>query len=234
MTVRIGVIGTGAIGEDHARRITNTLTGGEVVAVNDVNTDQARAVVDNLKLNARVYDSGHDLIKADDVDAVLVTSWGPTHEEFVVAAIQAGKYVFCEKPLATTAQGCQNIVDAEIAAGKRLVQVGFMRPFDSGYRLLKKAIDAGEIGTPLMIHAAHRNPTVPETYITPMAIHDTLIHELDVFRWLLEDDYKTAQIEGIATDSPIWPDFRAAYRVNVIMDAVEQSHAKHCWVPITA
>jgi myo-inositol 2-dehydrogenase/D-chiro-inositol 1-dehydrogenase len=69
-----------------------------------------------------------------------------------------------------------------------------MRPYDSGYRLLKQAIDAGSIGTPLMVHAAHRNPTVPEQYITPMAIHDTLIHELDVFRWLLDDDYKSAQV----------------------------------------
>ncbi len=194
MTIRIGIIGTGAIGADHARRITNTLTGGKVVAVTDVNTDQARAVVDKLGLEATIYDNGHDLINAGDVDAILVTSWGPTHEEFVVAAIKAGKYVFCEKPLATTAAGCLNIVEAEIAAGKRLVQVGFMRPFDSGYRMLKKAIDEGRIGTPLMVHAAHRNPTVPETYVTPMAIHDTLIHELDVFRWLLDDDYKTAQV----------------------------------------
>ncbi|OZG72013.1 inositol 2-dehydrogenase [Hahella sp. CCB-MM4] len=194
MTIRVGIIGTGAIGADHARRITNTLTGGEVVAVTDVNAGQARSVVDTLGLNAKIYDNGHDLINATDVDAVLVTSWGPTHEEFVVAAIKAGKYVFCEKPLATTAAGCMNIVEAEIAAGKRLVQVGFMRPFDSGYQMLKKAIDEGQIGTPLMVHAAHRNPTVPESYVTPMAIHDTLIHELDVFRWLLNDDYKTAQV----------------------------------------
>jgi myo-inositol 2-dehydrogenase / D-chiro-inositol 1-dehydrogenase len=194
MTIRIGVIGTGAIGADHARRIAQTLSGGEVVAVTDVNRASAEAVVDKLQLNATVYDNGHDLIAADNVDAVLVTSWGPSHEEFVVAAVQAGKYVFCEKPLATTAQGCRNIVDAEIASGKRLVQVGFMRPYDSGYRQLKAAIDAGDIGEPLMIHAAHRNPTVPERYITEMAIHDTLIHELDVFRWLLNDDYISAQV----------------------------------------
>lgn len=113
MTIRIGVIGTGAIGEDHARRITHTLSGGKIVAVTDVNRAQAEAVVARLGLDARVYDDGHELIKAADVDAVLVTSWGPTHEEFVLAAIKAGKYVFCEKPLATTAQGCLNIVEAE-------------------------------------------------------------------------------------------------------------------------
>ncbi|PJX12986.1 inositol 2-dehydrogenase [Halomonas sp. 141] len=194
MTVRIGVIGTGMIGEEHARRITQQLTGGEIVAVTDVNLEQARAVVDRLGLSARVYEDGQALIAAEDVDAVLVTSWGPTHEEYVLAAIAAGKFVFCEKPLATTAEGCRNIIDAEIEAGRRQVQVGFMRRYDSGYRMMKEAIDGGQLGEVLMVHAAHRNPEVPERYITPMAIHDTLIHELDTFRWLLDDDYKSAQV----------------------------------------
>lgn len=194
MTVRIGVIGTGMIGEEHSRRITQQLTGGEITAVTDVDLDQARAVVDRLGLSARVHEDGQALIAAEDVDAVLVTSWGPTHEEYVLAAIAAGKYVFCEKPLATTAEGCRNIIDAEIGAGRRLVQVGFMRRYDSGYRMMKEAIDGNRLGEPLMIHAAHRNPEVPERYVTPMAIHDTLIHELDTFRWLLDDDYRSAQV----------------------------------------
>lgn len=194
MTVRIGVIGTGMIGEEHARRITQTLTGGEVVAVTDVNRDQAHAVVDRLGLKARVHESGQALIESPEVDAVMVTSWGPTHEEYVLAAIAAGKPVFCEKPLATTAEGCRHIIDTEIEAGRRLVQVGFMRRFDRGYQMMKAALDGGRLGEALMIHAAHRNPEVPERYVTPMAIHDTLIHELDTFRWLLDDDYKSAQV----------------------------------------
>lgn len=194
MKVRVGVIGTGAIGADHARRLSKVLVGAEVVALTDVNRENAEKVKANLGLNAEIYGDGHELIAAGDVDAVLVTSWGPTHEEYVLAAIEAGKYVFCEKPLATTAEGCRKIVDAEIAQGKRLVQVGFMRPYDAGYRLLKQAIDDGEIGEPLMVHCAHRNPEVPEAYITPMAIQDTLVHELDVLRWLLDDDYVSAQV----------------------------------------
>ncbi|MDN2659536.1 Gfo/Idh/MocA family oxidoreductase [Neptunomonas sp. CHC150] len=194
MTINIGVIGTGAIGADHARRISKTLIGGKIVAVNDVNISQAQSLVDELGLSATIHNSGHDLIHDDGVDAVLVTSWGPTHEEFVVAAINAGKYVFCEKPLATSAQGCRNIIEAEMQAQKRLVQVGFMRPYDSGYLQLKNAIDSGLIGEPLIVHCAHRNPSVPDTYHTPMAIHDTLIHELDVLRWLLNDEFVSAQV----------------------------------------
>lgn len=194
MNIKCGVIGAGAIGMEHARRITNVLVGAEIVAVTDVNSENSENLVKDLGVEAKIYDNGHDLINLGDVDAVLVTSWGPTHEEYVLAAIAAGKYVFCEKPLATTAEGCKKIIDAEIAHKKRLVQVGFMRPYDTGYQLLKEAVVNGDIGEPLMVHCAHRNPEVPEMYETPMAIHDTLIHELDVLRWLLEDDYKSAQV----------------------------------------
>ena len=194
MTLKIGVIGTGAIGQDHIRRITNTLTGGQVVAVTDINLEQAKETVAKYGLKAEVYADGKALIAAKDVEVVLVTSWGPTHEEYVLAAVAAGKPVFCEKPLATTAEGCMNIVKAEVAAGKRLVQVGFMRPYDAGYRALKKVIDDGQIGDPLIVHCAHRNPAVGDSYKTDMAITDTVIHEIDVLRWLLNDDYKTVQV----------------------------------------
>ncbi|MFC3529109.1 Gfo/Idh/MocA family protein [Paracoccus mangrovi] len=193
MTVRIGVIGTGMIGRDHTRRIQQVLAGAEVVALSDYHPDAARAVQADLAPKARVYDKGEDLIAADDVDAVLVTSTGATHEPYVLAAIAAGKPVFCEKPLATTADGAKRIVDAEAAFGRRLVQVGFMRRYDAGYVALKAAVD-NLIGAPIMVHAAHRNPTVPEQYVTPMAIHDTLIHEIDVLRWLLNDDYVSARV----------------------------------------
>ena len=193
MTIRIGVIGTGMIGRDHTRRIQQVLAGAEVVALSDYHPDAARAVQADLAPKAKVYATGEELIAADDVDAILVTSTGATHEAYVLAAIAAGKPCFCEKPLATTADGAKRIVDAEVAHGKRLVQVGFMRRYDAGYVALKQAVDS-QIGAPIMVHAAHRNPTVPEHYLTPMAIHDTLIHEIDVLRWLLDDDYVSARV----------------------------------------
>lgn len=200
MTVRIGVIGTGMIGRDHTRRIQQVLAGAEVVALSDYHPDAARAVQADLAPKARVYDKGEDLIAAADVDAVLVTSTGATHEPYVLAAIAAGKPVFCEKPLATTAAGALRIVEAEVGFGRRLVQVGFMRRYDAGYRALKQTLDAGTVGDALLVHAAHRNPAVPEMYVGDMSITDTFIHEIDVFRWLLNDDYVSVQvIEGRKT-----------------------------------
>lgn len=193
MTLNIGVIGTGMIGRDHTRRIQQVLSGAQVVALSDVNAASAEAVRKDLAPDAKIYDTGEALIAAPEVQAVLVTSWGATHEPYVLAAIAAGKPVFCEKPLATTADGARRIVEAEVKFGRRLVQVGFMRRYDAGYVALKQAVEQ-HTGAPILVHAAHRNPAVPEAYVTPMAIHDTMIHEIDVFRWLLNDDYVSARV----------------------------------------
>ena len=193
MTLNIGVIGCGMIGRDHTRRLQQVLAGAQVVALSDVNLANAEGVQKDFAPKARIYATGEELIAAPEVHAVLVTSWGATHEPYVLAAIAAGKPVFCEKPLATTADGARRIVEAEVAFGKRLVQVGFMRRYDAGYLALKDAVDK-HTGAPILVHAAHRNPAVPEAYTTPMAIHDTMIHEIDVFRWLLNDDYVSARV----------------------------------------
>ncbi|UYQ66200.1 Gfo/Idh/MocA family protein [Streptomyces peucetius] len=192
MTVRVGVIGAGWIGQEHIRRLTGTVTGARVTAVTDI--DPARAEQAAARVGARVVADGAELIAADDVDAVLVTSWGATHAEHALGAIAAGKPVFCEKPLATTAEDCLRIVETEMEHGRRLVQVGFMRRYDAGYRQLKQVLDSGRIGEPLVVHCAHRNPTVPETYTSDMAALDTAVHEIDVLRWLLDDEIVSTQV----------------------------------------
>ncbi|MEE1799314.1 Gfo/Idh/MocA family protein [Streptomyces sp. NPDC101062] len=192
MTVRIGVIGTGMIGQDHIRRLTQVITGTRVTAVFDIDTARAEEVA--ASVGARALATGREVIDAPDVDAVVVTSWGPTHAEHVLGAIAAGKPVFCEKPLATEAEDCLKIIEAETAHGSRLVQVGFMRRYDAGYREMKKVIESGAIGEPLMVHCAHRNASVPESYTSAMAAQDTAVHEIDVLRWLLDDEIRSVQV----------------------------------------
>lgn len=193
MTVNVGVIGVGMIGKDHVRRLTTVLAGAQVTAVTDVNAEEAERVAAGLS-GARAHSTGQDVISDPAVDAVVVCSWGPTHEEYVLAAIAAGKPVFCEKPLATTAAACRRIVDAEAGFGRRLVQVGYMRRYDPAYRALKAVVDSGEIGTALMMHCAHRNPDVPGHYTKNMAITDTAVHEIDMVRWMFGEEVVAAQV----------------------------------------
>jgi myo-inositol 2-dehydrogenase / D-chiro-inositol 1-dehydrogenase len=180
--LKVGVIGTGMIGQDHIRRMTTVLSGVAVTAVTDV--DAAVATDVGHRIGATVHGSGEDLVADPEVDAVVVCSWGPTHEQYVLASIAAGKPVFCEKPLATTQDACLRIVEAEVAHGSRLVQVGYMRRFDLAYRQLKLALDSGDLGAPLMMHCAHRNASVPSFYQKEMAITDTAVHEIDMVRWM--------------------------------------------------
>jgi myo-inositol 2-dehydrogenase / D-chiro-inositol 1-dehydrogenase len=196
MTVRIGVIGVGMIGQDHIRRLNRVLAGAGVVAVTDVDPARAQEVADQFggTTPIRAHATGEDLISDDEVDAVVVCSWGPTHEEYVIASIAAGKPVFCEKPLAETPDACLRIIAAEVATGRRLVQVGYMRRYDSGYRALKDVVDSGTIGAPLIVHCAHRNPSVPGYYTKESAITDTAVHEIDTMRWLLGEEIVGTQV----------------------------------------
>ena len=193
MTVHVGVVGVGMIGQDHIRRLTRVLSGVDVVAVSDVDGERARAVADGLR-DVAVHATGVQLVADDRVDAVLVCSWGETHERYVLAAIAAGKPVFCEKPLATTQDACRRILAAETAAGRRLVQVGYMRRYDADYRALRAVVQGGSIGLPLLMHCTHRNAGVPAHYVAEMMVSDTAVHEIDMVRWMFGEEIVAAQV----------------------------------------
>ncbi len=124
----------------------------------------------------------------------LVASSDQTHEALVLACIAAGKPVLCEKPLAPTVAGCRHILDAEAAAGRRLVSVGFMRRYDPGYVELKRLLDDGQLGLPLLLHCVHRNPAAPASVPSGHLITGSAVHEIDIARWLFGDEIATVTV----------------------------------------
>ncbi len=187
------MIGPGGMGQAHIERIHTVIAGGRVVAVSDVDPARAAEVAD--RIGGASFDTSAELIDSPDVDAVMICSYGPAHEVDVLACITAGKPVLCEKPLTPTAAAALRIMEAEQAYGRRLVTVGFMRRFDPSYNEMKDLLDSGELGETLMVHCAHRNPTVPEHYTWDMAINDTAIHEVDTMRWLLGEEFVSARVD---------------------------------------
>lgn len=194
--LQIGVIGCGAIGRGHIARINNSVPGATVVACSDYFRESADKAAATLSV-PNVYDTGEELIAAKEVDAVLIASSDPSHAGYVLECLKHGKQVLCEKPLAETADDCLKIIEAETARGKRLVQVGFMRRYDAGYQEMKRIIDSGALGAPLMIHAAHRNMNQPPGFKTEMGVSNVAIHELDICRWLLSDEYVNGQVLSV-------------------------------------
>ena len=193
MALRIGMIGPGGMGQAHLDRIRTVIAGGEIAGVSDIAADNVATVSE--KYGVTGFTSSEELIASPEVDAIMICSHGPGHEPDVIAAIEAGKPVFCEKPLTPTADAALRIMEAEQKAGRRLVTVGFMRRFDRSYREMKALLDSGEVGETLIVHNRHRNPTVPAHYTWDMAINDTAIHEIDTMRWLTGEEIVAVRVD---------------------------------------
>jgi myo-inositol 2-dehydrogenase/D-chiro-inositol 1-dehydrogenase len=193
MTIRVGIIGTGGIGTDHAAKLARVISGASVSAVTDIDRARAEQVAADIG-GAVVFDDGQALIRSDEVDAVLITSIAETHAEYTLASIATGKPVLCEKPLAPTTAECERILAAEVAFGRRLVVVGYMRRYDPGYQQVKASLESGAIGSPLVLHNVHRNATVPESFTSSMTMTDSMIHEVDITRWLLGEEIVAVQV----------------------------------------
>ncbi|MGV9714269.1 Gfo/Idh/MocA family oxidoreductase [Gordonia sp. NPDC003424] len=185
MTIRVGIIGVGIMGSDHAFTLNRSVSGGEVVAVADVNEAAAHKVADQLR-NARVCADGIELITSDDVDAIIIASHDSTHAELAHAAIAAGKPVLCEKPLAPTAAESRAVCDAERATGRQLITLGFMRRFDPAYVDLRRVISGGSLGEILVAHCVSRTVTAGPGGDSAATVTNSAIHELDVMPWLLD------------------------------------------------
>jgi myo-inositol 2-dehydrogenase / D-chiro-inositol 1-dehydrogenase len=192
MTLDVGVVGTGMMGQDHVQRLATSVPDAHVVAVSDVVVERVKRVGE--RVGARVYFDGHDLIADDGVQAVLIASPGPTHEELTLACIAAGKPVLCEKPLAPTTDACLRVLEAEAVLPRRLVQVGFMRRYDDGFRALKERLNDGQVGRALLLHCRHRNASIPPGFTSEMMITDSVVHDIDVTRWLLGQEIVAASV----------------------------------------
>jgi myo-inositol 2-dehydrogenase/D-chiro-inositol 1-dehydrogenase len=181
------------MGADHVARISSRISGARVSVVNDYLPEKAEEVAGSVP-GARVAADPLDAIAADDVDAVLLATPGPTHEKQLLACLEHRKPVLCEKPLTTDATTSLDIVRREAELGTPLIQVGFMRRFDHEYARLKTLIDGGELGQPLVMHCVHRNPAVPPTFDSSMVVRDSLVHEVDVTRFLFGEEITSIQI----------------------------------------
>jgi len=189
MTIRIAVIGTGVMGADHARIVAYDLPGAKLQVVCDMNVERAKSVAEKTGA-ADVATDAEAVITRPDVDAVVIASPDFTHASLSLACIRAGKPALCEKPLSQSSQECLEVIRAEVAAGRRWVQLGFMRRYDRSYAEMKAALSDGTLGRAIMMHNLHRNVETPaQGFTADMAITNSAPHEFDVARFVLGTEY---------------------------------------------
>ena len=142
--IKIGIIGTGSISHFHMGGYRASSDIAEVTAVCDLNLDRARAFAEKYGV-PHVYGSYEEMLRDAPIDPVSVTTWNNAHAPATIAALQAGKHVLCEKPLALNAVQAQEMANTAQAAS-RLLMVGFVRRFAQNTDALKAVIDAGDLG----------------------------------------------------------------------------------------
>ncbi|MGD1220842.1 Gfo/Idh/MocA family protein [Streptomyces krungchingensis] len=183
----VAVLGAGHMGADHIRRIDQLVSGARVAAVADPETDRAKDAVAGIE-NVSVHAEAVAALDAPDVQAVLIASPGPAHEDALLAAFARGLPVLCEKPMVPESTGALRVVEAEARLGRRLAQIGFMRRYDAEYLRLKSLLDSGRLGRPLMLHCTHRNVSSPPHFTSAMLVNSSVSHEIDAARWLLDQE----------------------------------------------
>jgi len=193
--LRIGIIGVGDMGSRHAHIITNYIPHARVVAIMDKSDERLNSISKFLN-KPKKYRKADELIDDDEVDAIIIASPDQTHAAFAEYCIKKGKHLLLEKPLGLDLKDAEKVLNAEINHGRRIVQVGLMREFDSQHTEIKKAIDDGIIGKPLLFRGVHKHLQQPGRSGSNVIINSA-IHDIHSARWLMNDDIVSIIAEHI-------------------------------------
>jgi myo-inositol 2-dehydrogenase / D-chiro-inositol 1-dehydrogenase len=197
--LNIGLIGAGRIGRVHAENLTYRIPTARLLVVADVVEQAARECAQRLDIPRAVGDY-HTILEDRAIQAVVICSSTDTHAQIIEEAAQAGKHIFCEKPIALGLATIDRALAAVEHAGVTL-QIGFNRRFDANYRRVRQAVAQGEIGQPQLLHIISRDPAPPPiAYIKVSGgiFLDMTIHDFDMARFLIgsevEEVYTTAAV----------------------------------------
>src|SRR5436190_8525461 len=185
-SLKIGLIGAGRIGLQHAEHLTSRIPSADLVMVADAYEEAARLCADRCAIPFATRDY-HAILDHPDIQAVVICSSTDTHARIIEEAAQAGKHIFCEKPIALDLSTIDRVLDAVAHAGVKL-QIGFNRRFDASYRRVRQAVEHSEIGRPHRIHIISRDPAPPPIeYIRVSGglFLDMTIHDFDMARFLI-------------------------------------------------
>jgi predicted dehydrogenase len=193
------LIGAGRAGLIHAVNFRHSVPGADLVAVADPFLEACQNACLELGLD-RYYLDYRQALLASDIDAVVIVAPTSLHCEIVEAAAEAGKHVFCEKPMAMNEQECDRMIDACSKAGV-ILQIGFMRRFDDSFCQAYAALQRGDIGDVVMVRSNTRGPSIPQKWTYDLKksngpLAEVNSHDIDSLRWFTGSDF--ASVYAIA------------------------------------
>lgn len=228
--LKIGIIGVGRLGYEHACNIANRVPGSELVAICDANFDRAKAVAEELGVTA-VYQDPAAMCADPNVEAVAIITNTNSHVEMIKIAMDAGKHVFCEKPLADTVEKCKE-AEAIVAAHPELTfMLGFMRRYDHSYAVAKKKIDNGDIGDIILVRCYSQDPiaiiegTLEYAPRSGGQFIDMSIHDIDLIRWLTDSEPKNLWAIGGCYEFKQYKDWDDGDNVSCLMQCENDAMA---------
>jgi len=201
--LKIGLIGAGRIGRLHAEHLTSRISSTDLVIVADVVEDVARQCAERYAIPAFTQDY-RAVLGHPDIQAVVICSSTNTHARIIEEAAQAGKHIFCEKPIALDLLSIDRALEAVERAGVKL-QIGFNRRFDANYRRVRQAVEQGEIGRPHLLHIVSRDPDPPPVdyiRISGGIFLDMTIHDFDMARFLIGSEVEELFVLANVMDNP--------------------------------
>ena len=182
--LRIGLIGAGRIGVLHGRNLANRVPGVRLEAISDVVAASAQKLAAELGVPSALTDHRR-ILERKDIDAVVICSSTDTHARIIGEAAEAGKHVFCEKPIDHDLAKIDEALAKVARAGVKL-QVGFNRRFDASFRRVREIIAAGGVGSPHLLRITSRDPSPPPIAYVKVSggiFLDMTIHDFDMARF---------------------------------------------------
>ncbi len=214
--VQLVVVGLGRIGKSHAQNLLQT-PDCQIVGVCSIVREELQWAKDELGLNTgQLWENYEEMLQKQNCDAVFLATSSNVHSSQIIAALEAGKHVFCEKPLGTSVADCEKTAriiahyQDSLAQEKRVFMLGFVRRFDPAYSYAKKKIQEGAVGIPYMVRSQtsdHRDFAPFQLDFTATSggiFHDMSVHDIDLIRWYLEAEPLNVHT---VTSSLVFPEF---------------------------
>ena len=193
--VKIGSVGLGRLGYEHACNIANLVPGAELTALCDVDEKRVKEVAAELGV-PYTYTDVAEMVKNPELDAIVIVSPSMYHADHIKLALDAGKHVFCDKPLDTTIEKCKQAEKAVEAHPDKVFMLGFMRRFDDSYAEAKQRSHNGDIGKVVLVRSYTQDPRTTIEGTLKFAPHsggqflDMCVHDIDLIRWFTGSNIK--------------------------------------------